>query len=109
MDFEVSGSRRVTTPQPCSILKSQGNYERIVRSIVIAKERGATLRVGPELEIPGYGCLDHFLEGEPTAYQQRSHHTDSVFSGDTILHSWEILAQLLQNPDCRDIICDVGM
>ncbi|GHJ89297.1 hypothetical protein NliqN6_5699 [Naganishia liquefaciens] len=69
----------------------EGNYERIVRSIVIAKERGATLRVGPELEIPGYGCLDHFLEG------------------DTILHSWEILAQLLTNPDCRDIICDVGM
>jgi NAD+ synthase (glutamine-hydrolysing) len=22
------------------------------------------LRVGPELEIPGYGCLDHFLEGQ---------------------------------------------
>lgn len=22
------------------------------------------MRVGPELEIPGYGCLDHFLEGQ---------------------------------------------
>lgn len=30
----------------------QGNYERIMESIRIAKERGATLRVGPELEIP---------------------------------------------------------
>ena len=30
----------------------KGNYERILQSILIAKERGATLRVGPELEIP---------------------------------------------------------
>ena len=32
------------------------------------------LQVGPELEIPGYGCEDHFLEL------------------DTIEHSWECLA-----------------
>ena len=38
--------------------------ERILESIEIAKARGATVRVGPELEIPGYGCLDHFLEGK---------------------------------------------
>jgi predicted amidohydrolase len=43
---------------------AQGNMERIIESIEIAKERGAAVRVGPELEIPGYGCLDHFLEGE---------------------------------------------
>lgn len=30
----------------------QGNLERILASIAIAKSRGATLRVGPELEIP---------------------------------------------------------
>jgi len=42
----------------------QGNMERIIESIVVAKARGAAVRVGPELEIPGYGCLDHFLEGE---------------------------------------------
>lgn len=30
----------------------QGNYERIIASIRVARERGATLRVGPELEIP---------------------------------------------------------
>ena len=47
-----------------------GNRDRILRSIEIAKEKGATLRTGPELEIPGYGCLDHHLEG------------------DTFLHSW---------------------
>jgi NAD+ synthase (glutamine-hydrolysing) len=42
----------------------QGNMDRIIESIVVAKARGAAVRVGPELEIPGYGCLDHFLEGE---------------------------------------------
>ncbi|KAL5492179.1 QNS1 [Sanghuangporus weigelae] len=72
-------------------LDFEGNYERILQSIRIAKERGATLRVGPELEIPGYGCLDHFLEG------------------DTVLHSWEILARLLQSEIATDVLCDVGM
>lgn len=32
-----------------------GNRDRIIESICIAKERGATLRTGPELEVPGYG------------------------------------------------------
>ncbi|TFY83189.1 hypothetical protein EWM64_g827 [Hericium alpestre] len=69
----------------------EGNLSRILASIAIAKERGATLRVGPELEIPGYGCLDHFLEG------------------DTILHSWEVLAKILVSDEVTDIICDIGM
>ncbi|CAE6506336.1 unnamed protein product [Rhizoctonia solani] len=69
----------------------QGNYERIMESIRIAKERGATLRVGPELEIPGYGCLDHFLEG------------------DTVLHSWEILGRIIQSEAVKGILCDIGM
>ncbi|KAH8116491.1 glutamine-dependent NAD synthetase with GAT domain-containing protein [Phellopilus nigrolimitatus] len=72
-------------------LDFEGNCERILQSIRVAKERGATLRVGPELEIPGYGCLDHFLEG------------------DTVLHSWEILAKLLKSEDVSNILCDVGM
>ncbi|PPQ69472.1 hypothetical protein CVT24_001488 [Panaeolus cyanescens] len=69
----------------------QGNYERIMESIAIAKSKGATLRVGPELEIPGYGCLDHFLEG------------------DTVLHSWEVLAKILTSDATIGILCDVGM
>lgn len=32
------------------------------------------LQVGPELEVPGYGCEDHFFEL------------------DTVVHSWEALA-----------------
>ncbi|KAA1469135.1 glutamine-dependent NAD synthetase with GAT domain-containing protein [Dentipellis sp. KUC8613] len=72
-------------------LDFEGNLSRILASIAIAKERGATMRVGPELEIPGYGCLDHFLEG------------------DTILHSWEVLAKILASDDVTDIVCDIGM
>ncbi|KAK9474090.1 uncharacterized protein V1510DRAFT_361679 [Dipodascopsis tothii] len=72
-------------------LDFEGNLSRIVQSIVEAKQQGAKLRVGPELEITGYGCLDHFLEQ------------------DTYMHSWEMYAILLQHPDCQDILLDVGM
>ncbi|KAI6024088.1 hypothetical protein BKA83DRAFT_4267572 [Pisolithus microcarpus] len=72
-------------------LDFQGNYERIIESIAIAKQRGAVMRVGPELEIPGYGCYDHFLEG------------------DTVLHSWEVLAKILAGEDTMNILCDIGM
>ncbi|KDQ26751.1 hypothetical protein PLEOSDRAFT_1093786 [Pleurotus ostreatus PC15] len=72
-------------------LDFQGNLERILTSISIAKSKGATLRVGPELEIPGYGCLDHFLEG------------------DTVLHSWEVLAKILASEEAMGILCDIGM
>ena len=68
-----------------------GNLQRILESTKIAKEKGAKYRLGPELEIPGYGCNDHFLEC------------------DTFLHSWEVLACLLENPVCQDILIDVGM
>ena len=69
----------------------EGNVNRIMESIRISKRRGAKLRVGPELEVTGYGCLDHFLES------------------DLYLHSWEMLARILQDPDCQDIMIDVGM
>ncbi|KAL4252138.1 Glutamine-dependent NAD(+) synthetase [Abortiporus biennis] len=72
-------------------LDFEGNLERILESIRVAKQRGATLRVGPELEITGYGCLDHFLEG------------------DTCLHSWEVLAKILSSDEVTGIVCDIGM
>ncbi|KAH6915858.1 hypothetical protein BKA70DRAFT_1253990 [Coprinopsis sp. MPI-PUGE-AT-0042] len=83
------------TVATCSLnqwaLDFEGNYERIMESIKVAKERKATLRVGPELEIPGYGCYDHFLEG------------------DTVLHSWEILLKILESDATEGILCDIGM
>ncbi|KAI9096181.1 hypothetical protein DFS34DRAFT_157092 [Phlyctochytrium arcticum] len=72
-------------------LDFQGNYERILESIRIAREAGATYRLGPELEITGYGCNDHFNEG------------------DTYLHSWEVLIKLLEHDLCKDMLIDVGM
>jgi len=51
----------------------------------------ATFRVGPELEISGYGCEDHFLEG------------------DTYLHSWNSICKLLTSDLTKDILCDVGL
>lgn len=72
-------------------LDFEGNKERILESILEAKEMGATFRTGPELEISGYSCEDHFYES------------------DTFLHSWEVLLELLTSPICKDIIIDVGM
>ncbi|KAK2725857.1 glutamine-dependent NAD(+) synthetase-like [Artemia franciscana] len=72
-------------------LDFSGNKTRIISSIQEAKSLGARLRSGPELEICGYSCEDHFYEN------------------DTILHCWEVLAELLVHPACQDIIIDVGM
>ena len=85
----------LVTLATCSLnqwaLDFTGNTARIIESIKRAKAAGATLRVGPELEICGYGCLDHFLEG------------------DVFLHSWEALAQIIDDPACQDIVLDIGM
>ncbi|NXP87166.1 NADE synthetase, partial [Passerina amoena] len=86
---------RAVTVATCALnqwaLDFEGNLERIFRSIVIAKSKGARYRLGPELEICGYGCSDHFYES------------------DTLLHSFEVLGKLLESPATQDIICDVGM
>ncbi|KAF7856329.1 hypothetical protein EAF04_009857 [Stromatinia cepivora] len=72
-------------------LDFDGNQKRIIESIRRAKKAGASLRVGPELEVTGYGCQDHFLES------------------DTELHSWESLAEIIAHEECRDILLDIGM
>ncbi|KAJ1022538.1 hypothetical protein NDA16_003527 [Ustilago loliicola] len=84
-----------STVSTCSLnqwaLDFDGNRDRILSSIRLAKSAGSRLRVGPELEIPGYGCFDHFLEP------------------DTILHSWQVLAEILSSDATHGILCDVGM
>ncbi|CAM9979539.1 unnamed protein product, partial [Phaeothamnion confervicola] len=72
-------------------LDFDGNLERVLRSIRIAKEMGARYRLGPELELCGYGCEDHYLEH------------------DTFLHCDESLAELLQSDVTEGILCDIGM
>ncbi len=29
--------------------------------------------------------------------------------GDTVLHSWEVLAKILQSEEAKGIVCDIGM
>ncbi|XP_038621075.1 glutamine-dependent NAD(+) synthetase [Tachyglossus aculeatus] len=86
---------RKVTVATCALnqwaLDFEGNLERILKSIEIAKRKGAKYRLGPELEICGYGCSDHYFES------------------DTNLHSFQVLAELLDSPVTQDIICDVGM
>lgn len=72
-------------------LDFDGNRDRIIESIRQAKAQGAMLRVGPELEVCGYGCLDHF--GENDLYD----------------HCWDVYAEILGHPDTQDILLDVGM
>lgn len=46
----------------------------------------------------------HTLPAVPSSLTQTSFNL-----GDTILHSWEILGQILQNEVNHNIVCDVGM
>ncbi len=57
-------------------LDFDGNLVRIITSVQEAKALGATYRTGPELEVCGYSCEDHFYEA------------------DTLLHSWQVRSLL---------------
>ncbi|KAL7623434.1 hypothetical protein AAE478_007116 [Parahypoxylon ruwenzoriense] len=85
----------LVTVATCSLnqwaLDWEGNTQRIIESIQKAKAAGARLRVGPELEICGYGCLDHLMEQ------------------DLYLHSLEMLRRILLDESCRGILLDIGM
>ena len=74
-------------------LDFDGNVDRIAESCALAKRAGATYRLGPELEVSGYGCEDHFLEA------------------DTFAHCWESLVELLVVRGISDdgLLCDLGM
>ncbi|XP_016072583.1 PREDICTED: glutamine-dependent NAD(+) synthetase [Miniopterus natalensis] len=80
----LQGHRDAEDTQGAGISGSEAGIE-------IAKQKGARYRLGPELEICGYGCWDHYYES------------------DTLLHSLQVLAALLESPVTQDIICDVGM
>lgn len=88
--------KRLITLATCNLnqwsLDFDGNLERIIESCVEAKRLGASYRLGPELEVSGYGCEDHFLET------------------DTVDHCWESLAMILERGATDDgLLCDIGM
>jgi NAD+ synthase (glutamine-hydrolysing) len=72
-------------------LDFSGNLERIHESVTKCRGQGARYRLGPELELCGYGCEDHFFEM------------------DTITHSWESLLHLLDMGDSDDLLLDIGL
>lgn len=67
------------------------NLKNVITSIQEAKKLKARYRVGPELELSGYSCEDHFLEL------------------DTYMHCEQSLAAILEDPELtNDILCDIG-
>jgi NAD+ synthase (glutamine-hydrolysing) len=71
----------------------EGNKQRIIESLRQCVKEKANIRIGPEQEIPGYGCEDHFLEE------------------DTVIHSWEVLADIINHQEdfTSHMLCDFGM
>ncbi|XP_057773674.1 glutamine-dependent NAD(+) synthetase-like isoform X2 [Salvia miltiorrhiza] len=86
---------RVLKVATCSLnqwaMDFDNNMGNIKESIRRAKAASATIRLGPELEITGYGCEDHFLEQ------------------DTITHAWECLTELVAGDWTDEILCSFGM
>jgi len=74
------------------VLDYRKNTDRILNSIRVAKQAGCTYRVGPELEITGYSCEDHFYEM------------------DTLEMSWLYLGEIIEKTktEFTDILCDIG-
>ena len=67
------------------------NLRNIQHSITLARQQHSRFRTGPELELSGYGCEDHYYEA------------------DTLLHCWQALLQLLTGDWTDDMLVDVGM
>ncbi|CAI7786444.1 unnamed protein product, partial [Closterium sp. NIES-53] len=86
---------RLATLATCALnqwaMDFEGNTNRIIASIREAKARGASYRIGPELEITGYGCEDHFLEH------------------DTCQHAWECFSAIIASGATAAILCDIGL
>jgi len=90
-----TSSSSIVTVSTCNLnqwaLDFTGNTNRIYQSCILSRQAGASYRLGPELEICGYGCEDHFLES------------------DTFDHCWESLAELFERGATDGILCDFGM
>ncbi|OAL24760.1 hypothetical protein AYO22_05549 [Fonsecaea multimorphosa] len=114
---------KLVTVATCSLnqwsLDFDGNAERIITSIQQAKAAGARLRVGPELEVCGYGVRGPGMMPVycPSLYIFNSVYSEttglaanhSSLEGDLFLHCWESLATIITHPDVSDCILDIGM
>lgn len=71
-------------------LDFKNNYANIIGSIQECKRLNCAIRIGGELEVPGYGCDDHFLEY------------------DTTFHSWDVIRDIIKSGVTDGIVCDIG-
>lgn len=71
-------------------LDFDGNLRRILASIERSIMMGATIRIGPELEVTGYGCEDAFYEV------------------DTVFHSWQIIGEIIKQ-NYTGILINISM
>jgi hypothetical protein len=64
----IMANLRVAKVATCSLkqwaMDFEGNLSRTLQSLRQARDAGASFRLGPELELTGYGCEDHFLESD---------------------------------------------
>ena len=72
-------------------LDFKNNLKNIIESVKIAKSHNSQIRVGPELEICGYSCEDHYLEI------------------DTVEHSWLMIEEIIKSNITENILCSFGM
>ncbi|KAF8655132.1 hypothetical protein HU200_061269 [Digitaria exilis] len=88
------------------------NLRNVKESIARAKAAGAAVRVGPELELTGYGCEDHFLEQDTTAHAYHltwfKFFSFSVYCCVSICR-WECLKDILTGDYTDNILCSIGM
>lgn len=71
-------------------LDFDGNLRRILASIERSIAMGATVRMGPELEVTGYGCEDAFYEV------------------DTVFHSWQVIGEIIKR-NFTGIVINISM
>lgn len=67
------------------------NLSNLLSACSLARSSSSSYLLTPELSVPGYGCEDHFHEG------------------DTEAHCWEAVASLLNKGAAKGIIVDLGM
>lgn len=94
-DLNAEFTRQIVRVATCNLcqwaLDFDGNLQRVKESIKKAKDAGAKFRIGPELELSGYSCEDHFLEM------------------DTYLHCEQSLAAILLSDLTDGLLCEIGM
>ncbi|RUP44369.1 carbon-nitrogen hydrolase [Jimgerdemannia flammicorona] len=94
-------------------LDFEGNLNRILESIRIAKKRGATLRRIWLLRPFFGGCVYFpFTALVHDRFNKKILNIrliDRKNKGDTYLHSWEMLSIILNNEETHGILLDVGM